>query len=159
MFYESDIEAIGGLFIRERVVEKNFNYELIECLLYVAGEKFRVLLKEYRKGKGIIVDVKNIDDDKFKDKYRLYELLDIYGEVEGAPLALYRKQRANIKIKASFLRGFNFIVLMNSFSKFLYHYEHGSLHTEQGFIAIGSVMAGIALVFIIEQVKQRYIRG
>ena len=77
MFYVKDIESLGGLFIREKVVKKGFNYEIMECLLYIMGEKFHVVLKEYKKGKGVVIEVLEYNNEEaYEQRQKLEDILE-----------------------------------------------------------------------------------
>ena len=87
MYYEKDIESIGGLFIKERVLEKKFRYEIIRCLLYVGGEKFQVVLQEFKQGKGVVLDViAENREEQLEKREKLDFIIEKYSRNENAPI-------------------------------------------------------------------------
>lgn len=160
MFYVSDIEAAGGIFIREKLLKKTFKYELIECMLYIAGEKFHVLLKEYKSGKGIVVEVKHEnEEDPFKEYDRLEEILYNEEMEEFSFVASNRRMRSINKIKITILKFLNTIVLLQSLQNLFICMKQAALLQPKGMMAITTSIIGIVLLFVIDSMGDRFNRG
>lgn len=160
MYYVKDIESIGGLFIKERVIKKGFRYEIIKCLLYISGEKFQVLLQEFKRGKGIVLDVvaENGEEQNLK-REKLDNLIEKYSRNENSLIAYYQQKREEVKRKSSFLLRFDVILIICSLNKLIKLYCNGLLFTTQGMTAGFTFIVGILLLFGIESLRSLYTRG
>ena len=160
MFYVSDIEAAGGIFIREKLVKKTCRYELIECLLYIMGEKFNVLLKEYKRGKGIVVAVKHRDDNEpFKEYDQLEQILLTMEGRDYCSIIENKRYRSLNKKKETILNIFNTAALAQSLTKLIICFENGKLLQMEGIIACITSIISIFLFFIIDETTKRSNRG
>lgn len=161
MFYVSDIEAAGGILIRERVLKKAFGYDVIECLLYIAGEKFKVVLKEYKKGKGIILEVKcdNEEDPYNNEYYKLVNILFQEEMGEGSFIIRNKKIRHINRLKAAVLKILTWISLLQSTTNIISCIQEQAILQPRGIVAVTSTIIGIIFVFLIDRMTYRYNRG
>jgi len=57
VFYEKDIEAMGGGILLEKIIKKGITRNLYQGIMYLKGRQYHIQIYTYRKGKGKIVSV------------------------------------------------------------------------------------------------------
>lgn len=104
VFYMLDLLSVGGLTVNEQILKKGFGYTINKALLYVNGSKFQVIVKEYNKGYGLILDVlENKTNNKEEERLRLEEIIEEYAKPKNSLIRELRKERQEVLLKTKVL--------------------------------------------------------
>ena len=57
VFYEKDIESMGGGVLLEKIIKKGITKDLYQGIMCLKGRRYRIHIYVYRKGKGKIISI------------------------------------------------------------------------------------------------------